>query len=66
LPTSKGPPSSLVELRTAVWTGVTRDTMPLPNVLCTCHLGWVEWTNFEPYFRESFKQIVAYQQAFPM
>ena len=28
LPTSKGPPSSLVQLRTAVWTGVTRDTMP--------------------------------------
>jgi hypothetical protein len=25
---SKGLPSSLVQLRTAVWTGVTRDTMP--------------------------------------
>src|SRR5262249_23323214 len=28
LPISKGLPSSLVQLRTAVWTGVTRDTMP--------------------------------------
>ena len=27
----RGPPSSLVQLRTAVWTGVTRDTMPLPD-----------------------------------
>src|ERR1700738_4379849 len=31
LPTSKGLPSSLVQLRTAVWTGVTRDTMPQPD-----------------------------------
>jgi len=29
LSTSKGPPSSLVELRIAVWTGVTRDTRPI-------------------------------------
>jgi hypothetical protein len=28
LPTSKGPPSSLVQLRTAVWTDSTRDTRP--------------------------------------
>jgi hypothetical protein len=28
LPTSKGPPSSLVQLRTAVWTGDARDTKP--------------------------------------
>jgi hypothetical protein len=32
LPTSKGPPSSLVQLRTAVWTGVTRDTMPIADM----------------------------------
>jgi hypothetical protein len=32
LPTSKGPPSSLIQLRTAVWTGDTRDTMPNPEV----------------------------------
>jgi hypothetical protein len=32
LPTSKGLPSSLVQLRTAVWTGVTRDTMPTPTL----------------------------------
>jgi len=28
LPISKGPPSSLVQLHTAVWTGDTRDTKP--------------------------------------
>jgi len=32
LPIPKGLPSSLVQLRTAVWTGVTRDTMPLADV----------------------------------
>src|SRR6516162_3991347 len=32
LPISKGLPSSLVQLRTAVWTGVTRDTTPLPTI----------------------------------
>jgi hypothetical protein len=29
-PNPKGLPSSLVQLRTAVWTGVTRDTRPIP------------------------------------
>jgi len=32
LSTSKGPPSSLVELRIAVWTGVTRDTRPISAI----------------------------------
>jgi len=32
LPNSKGPPSSLVQLRFAVWTGVTRDTRPIAEV----------------------------------
>src|ERR1700730_15613806 len=32
LPTSKGLPSSLVQLRSAVWTGVTRDTMPQADI----------------------------------
>jgi hypothetical protein len=31
LPTSKDLPSSLVQLRIAVWTGVTRDTRPTPD-----------------------------------
>ena len=30
--TPKGQPSSLVQLRTAVWTGVTRDTRPIPDL----------------------------------
>jgi D-3-phosphoglycerate dehydrogenase / 2-oxoglutarate reductase len=34
--------------------------LTMPNVLCTPHLGWAEWTNFELYFREAFEQIVAY------
>jgi D-3-phosphoglycerate dehydrogenase / 2-oxoglutarate reductase len=40
--------------------------LSMPNVLCTPHLGWAEWTNFELYFREGFEQIVAYQQGLPM
>jgi len=32
LPTSKDLPSSLVQLRTAVWTGVTRDTRPISDI----------------------------------
>ena len=32
----------------------------MPNVVCTPHLGWAEWDNFELYFREAFEQIVAY------
>jgi hypothetical protein len=34
LPTSKDVPSSLVQLRNAVWTGDTRDTRPVAEV------GW--------------------------
>jgi hypothetical protein len=33
LPTSKGPPSSLVQLRIAVWTGDTRDTRPNSEII---------------------------------
>ena len=36
--------------------------LSMPNVLCTPHLGWAEWENFELYFREAFEQIVAYEQ----
>jgi len=35
--------------------------LKLPNVLCTPHLGWAEWDNFELYFRECFEQIVAFE-----
>jgi D-3-phosphoglycerate dehydrogenase / 2-oxoglutarate reductase len=34
----------------------------MPNVLCTPHLGWAEWDNFELYFSECFEQIVAFEQ----
>ena len=37
--------------------------LSMPNVLCTPHLGWAEWDNFELYFREAFEQIVAYERA---
>src|SRR6266849_3182675 len=40
--------------------------LSMPNVLCTPHLGWAEWQNFELYFREAFEQIVAYEQGQPM
>jgi D-3-phosphoglycerate dehydrogenase len=34
--------------------------LSMPNVVCTPHLGWAEWENFELYFRECFEQIAAY------
>ena len=40
--------------------------LAMPNVLCTPHLGWAEWDNFELYFRECFEQIVAYATGTPM
>jgi D-3-phosphoglycerate dehydrogenase len=40
--------------------------LSMPNVLCTPHLGWAEWDNFELYFREAFEQIVAYEQGVPL
>ncbi len=40
--------------------------LSMPNVLCTPHLGWAEWDNFELYFHECFEQIVAYAQGAPM
>jgi D-3-phosphoglycerate dehydrogenase len=35
--------------------------LKMPNVLCTPHLGWAEWDNFELYFAECFEQIVAFE-----
>src|SRR5438309_354033 len=40
--------------------------LSMPNVLCTPHLGWAEWENFELYFREAFEQIVAYERGLPL
>ena len=40
--------------------------LSMPNVLCTPHLGWAEWTNFELYFREAFEQIVLFEQGGPL
>ena len=34
--------------------------LSMPNVVCTPHLGWAEWDNFELYFSETFAQIAAY------
>ena len=39
--------------------------LSMPNVLCTPHLGWAEWTNFELYFREAFEQIAAFEKDLP-
>ena len=36
--------------------------LKMPNVLCTPHLGWAEWDNFELYFRECFEQIVKFEK----
>ena len=40
--------------------------LSMPNVLCTPHLGWAEWENFELYFRECFEQIVAFAEGTPI
>ena len=47
-------------------TGGDHPFLSMPNVVCTPHLGWAEWENFELYFREAFEQIVAYEQARPL
>lgn len=47
-------------------TGGNHPFLSMPNVLCTPHLGWAEWDNFELYFREAFEQIVAYTRGAPL
>jgi D-3-phosphoglycerate dehydrogenase / 2-oxoglutarate reductase len=47
-------------------TGGNHPFLAMPNVLCTPHLGWAEWPNFELYFRETFEQIVAYERGEPL
>jgi D-3-phosphoglycerate dehydrogenase len=40
--------------------------LKMPNVLCTPHLGWAEWDNFELYFRECFEQIQKFEKGEPL
>jgi D-3-phosphoglycerate dehydrogenase len=40
--------------------------LKMPNVLCTPHLGWAEWDNFDLYFREAFEQIVKFERGEPL
>jgi D-3-phosphoglycerate dehydrogenase len=47
-------------------TGGNHPLLRMPNVLCTPHLGWAEWDNFELYFGEAFEQIVAYSRDEPL
>jgi len=47
-------------------TGGNHPFLSMPNVVCTPHLGWAEWDNFELYFREAFEQIVAYASGGPL
>lgn len=47
-------------------TGGNHPFLSMPNVLCTPHLGWAEWDNFELYFQECFEQIVAYSKGTAM
>jgi D-3-phosphoglycerate dehydrogenase len=39
--------------------------LAMPNVLCTPHLGWAEYDNFELYFGECFEQIARYRRGEP-
>jgi D-3-phosphoglycerate dehydrogenase len=43
-------------------TGGNHPYLKMDNVLCTPHLGWAEWDNFELYFRECFEQIVKFEK----
>jgi len=47
-------------------TGGNHPFLKMPNVLCTPHLGWAEWDNFDLYFRETFEQIVAFEKGEPL
>ena len=40
--------------------------LSMPNVICTPHLGWAEWDNFELYYREAFEQIAAFAAGQPL
>ena len=39
--------------------------LAMPNVLCTPHLGWAEFDNFELYFGECFEQIAGWVKSQP-
>jgi len=47
-------------------TGGNHPLLMMPNVLCTPHLGWAEWDNFELYFRECFEQIAKFEKGEPL
>ncbi len=40
--------------------------LSMPNVICTPHLGWAEWDNFDLYYAEAFDQIDAFAKGLPM
>lgn len=40
--------------------------LTMPNVICTPHLGWAEWDNFELYYSEAFEQIAAFAEGKPL
>ncbi|HTV38912.1 MAG TPA: D-2-hydroxyacid dehydrogenase family protein [Xanthobacteraceae bacterium] len=47
-------------------TGGDHPFLKMPNVLCTPHLGWAEWENFDLYFRECFEQIQNFEKGEPL
>jgi D-3-phosphoglycerate dehydrogenase / 2-oxoglutarate reductase len=39
--------------------------LKMPNVLCTPHLGYVEWQSYELYFEAAFRNILAFASGMP-